>query len=372
MSIAATASDSERRRRESVTRATRASTPGFDWTMTLLSAVFVGGLYLDGWAHTHGRVDETFFTPWHAALYSGFLATALCLWGGLVWGVRRGHPWRAALPDGYGLSLLGVAMWFAGGPFDFAWHAVFGFEVSVEALMSPAHAVLALGFALITSGPMRAILRRRRDTWWHDVPLALSLTFVVSVLTFFTQIAHPLTNLWAAGGRRSSPDVTELGLVGFLLTTAVLVGPMLFLLRHGRLSTGSVTILVGLNSVAMGFLFDHGDYPRALVAASTAAGVAADLVRVPLRPEADRPAAFRVYAGAVPLLLVGAYFAGLALTTGIAWSPHLWMGTVVFCGIVGWLLSYLVLPPRLQPGLEDRDPDRMPGLGYSPPRGGAR
>ena len=119
-------------------RATRLSTPAFDWTMTILSAVFVGGLFLDGWAHTHGRVDETFFTPWHAALYSGFLATALFLWGGLVWGVRRGHRWAAALPDGYGLSLLGVALWFVGGPFDFAWHAVFGFEVNVEALMSPA------------------------------------------------------------------------------------------------------------------------------------------------------------------------------------------------------------------------------------------
>ena len=182
------------------------------------------------------------------------------------------------------------------------------------------------------------------------MPLVLSLTFVISALTFFTQIAHPLANLWAVGTRRSSPDVTELGLVSFLLTTAIVVGPLLLLQRHARLPTGAVTIVVGLNSIAMGFLFDHGDYPRALVAASLGGGAVADLLRLGLRPAADRPVAFRLFSFAVPVLLTGVYFAGLGLTTGIAWSPHLWLGTVVFCGIVGWLLSYLPLPPRLEPG----------------------
>jgi hypothetical protein len=349
MSLAVTTPDARPRCLDGIAEATRASTPAFDWTMTILGAVFVGGLFLDGWAHTHGRVDDTFFTPWHAALYSGFLANALFLGGSLVGGVRRGHRWRAALPDGYGLALLGVALWFAGGPFDFAWHAVFGFEANVEALMSPAHAVLAVGASLIVSAPLRAILRRPPRAWRHDLPLILSLTFVVSSLTFFTQIAHPLSNLWAAGTHRSSPAVTELGLVSFLLTTAIVVGPVLLLLRHGRLPTGALTILIGLNSLAMGLLFDHGDYPVVPVLGSIAAGVVADLARLVLRPAADRGGAFRLYAFAVPVILTGAYFAGLGVTTGIAWSPHLWLGTVVFCAIVGWLLSYLALAPRVEP-----------------------
>jgi hypothetical protein len=45
-----------------------------------------------------------------------------------------------------------------------------------------------------------------------------------------------------------------------------------------------------------------------------------------------------------------AYFAALAATQGIAWTPHLWLGAIVFAGVAGWLLSYLVLPPRLAPG----------------------
>ena len=61
----------------------------FDWVATVLAAIFTGGVFLDGWAHTHGRVDDTFFTPWHAVLYAGFLAMALLLVGRAAWGVAR-------------------------------------------------------------------------------------------------------------------------------------------------------------------------------------------------------------------------------------------------------------------------------------------
>ncbi|MGH2668071.1 MAG: hypothetical protein ACRDH5_02950, partial [bacterium] len=129
---------------------------GFDWAMALLSAVFVGGLYLDGWAHTHGRVDTSFFTPWHAALYGGYFAVAACLVGTMVRHRARGAHWGRALPPGYGLSLVGVLLWGPGGLSDLVWHEVFGFEADVEALLSPPHLALALGMGLIITGPLRA------------------------------------------------------------------------------------------------------------------------------------------------------------------------------------------------------------------------
>ena len=324
----------------------------FDWIATLLSLTFMGGLYLDGWAHTHGRVDESFFTPWHAVLYSGFFAIAALLLGRVAWRVTRGARWRDALPDGYGLSLVGVALWFVGGPFDLAWHSIFGFEADVEALLSPAHTVLALGAALMTSGPLRAALRRPPARWRDELPMLLSLTSVVSNLTFFTQIAHPLANLWAAGHRRASSDVTELGIVSMLLTTVILTAPLLLLLRQGRLPTGAVSIMLGLNCIATGFLFDHGPYPGVPVVAMVAAAIAGDVLRTVLRPSPARPAAFRWFAIGVPVLLYAGYFAALAVTVGIGYSPHLWMGVVVFAGAVGWLLSYLLLPPRAAIGCE--------------------
>ena len=65
----------------------------FDGLVAILSAFFGAGLYLDGWAHVHGHVDQSFFTPWHAALYSGFLVVAAVLGGtALLFGCIQALP----------------------------------------------------------------------------------------------------------------------------------------------------------------------------------------------------------------------------------------------------------------------------------------
>ena len=176
--------------------------------------------------------------------------------------------------------------------------------------------------------------------------MLLSLAFVASILTFFTQIAHPVTNLWAAprmGGMAASSGIT-----GFVLTSAILTGPLLLLLRYDRLPAGATTVVVGLNVAAMGFLHGHGAYPRAIVVAIVGAVIAVDLLRLVVRPEASRPRAFRSFAIVVAAAPVLAYFVTLAGTRGITWSTHVWVGVIVFTGGVGWLLSYVVLPPRLE------------------------
>jgi hypothetical protein len=330
------------------TRTAQVSGPAFDWTATALSGVFITGIFLDGWAHSHGMVDDTFFTPWHAVLYSGYLVVAMLLIGRAAWSVARGRS--TLMPAGYGWALAGIGFWVVGGPFDLAWHTVFGFEADVEALMSPAHAVLAVGAGLMQSGSLRAGLQRLPRRWRDELPMILSLTFLVSNLTFFTQIAHPISNLWAAGPGPVRHAVLELGIVGMLLTAAILWAPVLLLLRHGRLPAGSITILVTLNAIAMGFLYDRGPYPLTAVLALAAGAVVVDVVRMASKPAAARPRAFRAFAAAAPVLVYAAYYAALSLTTGIAWSTHVWVGVVVFTGIIGWLLSYVVLPPRLAAG----------------------
>src|SRR5438552_751037 len=93
----------------------------FDWTVVVLSAWFIGGLYLDGWAHVHDPALETFFTPWHAVLYSGFTAVALLLVGTLLINRSRGVPWAQALPAGYSWSLIGAGIFVLGGIGDMTW-----------------------------------------------------------------------------------------------------------------------------------------------------------------------------------------------------------------------------------------------------------
>src|SRR3970040_2009823 len=90
----------------------------FDWLMALFSLWLIGGLYLDGWAHAHISNLETFFTPWHSVLYSGFLGQAAVLAGLFVRNLRRGESFSTALPRSYGLSLVGAGLFTLGGVGD--------------------------------------------------------------------------------------------------------------------------------------------------------------------------------------------------------------------------------------------------------------
>ena len=68
------------------------SSLAFDAVMVALATWFVGGVYLDGWAHIHIPRLETFFTPWHGVLYSGYLVSAIFLFAVLVKNVLNGYP----------------------------------------------------------------------------------------------------------------------------------------------------------------------------------------------------------------------------------------------------------------------------------------
>jgi hypothetical protein len=335
---------------------TRSDSPpgsiGFDWVMSVLCGVFLGGLFLDGWAHTHGRVDNTFFTPWHAVLYSGYLLVALFLIGTTGWNLRRGCSWLRALPPGYDWSLVGVLLWVPGGLADLLWHELFGFEASVDALLSPPHLVLALGYGLMASGPLRAAWRRP-DRWsgrWRRLlPALLALTFLLSLITFFTQIAHPMANLWGHGMGPASRGLAwmaaELGVTGLLLEAMILMGVVLLLVRRFVLPFGALTVMFGINGALMGVLYDRGAYPVAQALGMVAAGLIADLLVRLLKPGGGM-VRLRIFAFTVPTVLYLLYFIVVRLVDGLWWTIHLSAGTIVLAGLLGWLLSYVAAPPQ--------------------------
>lgn len=345
----------------------------FDWAMIVLCAWFIFGLYLDGWAHTHFPELETFFTPWHAVLYSGFLASAGLIGVASLRNRARGHT--RALPSGYRLSLLGVLIFLAGGVGDMIWHVIFGIEVSVEALVSPTHLTLALGAGLIVSGPLRSAWRRddaQREGWLALGPMLLSVALLLSVLAFFTHLTHPLGRPWAAAGNRPTSVVFALhapdplyvggsipseaiaqiiGIASILLQAGLMIGVVLLLLRRwgSALPPGSLTLVFTVNALLMGFMKDQ----LTLVPAAVLAGAAGDVLLKLLRPSVGRPAALRFFAFVVPTVYFLLYFAALALTKGIWWSIPLWTGSIALAGIAGWLVSYLPVPPDA-PGFASR------------------
>jgi hypothetical protein len=342
-----------------------------DWAMIVTSGWLLGGLYLDGWAHNHlATTLESFLTPWHGAFYSGFLAVASVTAGVLFYNRARGTPWGRALPPGYGLSLVGAGVFAVSGVGDLIWHLLFGIEAGMEALLSPTHLGLILGVALLVSGPWRAAWRRadgaQPPTWTSHGPMVISLAFLLSLCTFWTMFAHPLSRPWAAVGNRPtvllwplvaptpnlltqdgglfSLEIAQmLGIDDILLQTALLMGLVLLTVRRWgwRLPRGSLTLIFTLNASLMGFLRDQ----QGLIPVAVIAGLATDGLLHQLKPSASRVQALRLFAGGVPLIWYSVYFLALHLTEGIWWSVHVWAGAILLAGLVGWLVSYLVVPP---------------------------
>lgn len=172
-----------------------AATALFVWSVVALSALLVGGLYVDLWAHAHGRVDQSFFTPWHGLLYGGYALGAAFLTLVAFRNRRRGLPLRRVLPEGYGLSLAGAALFTVAGVGDMLWHMAFGIELEVDALFSPTHLLLAAGGVLIAGGPLRAALRRPQRV--GRLPAALSLACVLAIFFALSQFASPLVSVLA-------------------------------------------------------------------------------------------------------------------------------------------------------------------------------
>jgi hypothetical protein len=318
--------------------------------MTLSAGVMLVGLYLDGWAHRHIPDLESFFTPWHGVLYAGFFAT-FGLLGGIAWrNHARRWPWAQSVPAGYGLSLVGMALFFAGGLGDLVWHTIFGIEAKIEALLSPTHLVLAIGGTLIGAGPFRAAWHRAgpRAGLIPLLPMLLSLAFGWSVLTFFTQFAHSFVHPWAGGSLPPNGAFfhQSLELAGILLQSALMTGLLLLAVWRWALPFGSLTLVVTLNALLMSSL----ELLYGFVVVGLLAGLGGDLLVRWLQPSSLRPLRLRLFAGALPALYYALYFLGLKLTTGVWWSIHLWTGAIVLAGLVGWLLSYLLLPPRHSPG----------------------
>src|SRR5260370_1093228 len=86
----------------------------FEWTVIVLCTWLMAGAYLDSWAHRHLARLETFFTPWHAVLYSGIFSAPIFL---RLCALRRplraawqrpgsGAPWTAVISASLLLSMF--------------------------------------------------------------------------------------------------------------------------------------------------------------------------------------------------------------------------------------------------------------------------
>jgi hypothetical protein len=218
-------------------------------------------------------------------------------------------------------------------------------------------------------------------TWAAAGPLVLSLAWLLSTGTCWTMFAHPLSRPWAAVGNRPtalvwplvaptpslltqdggvfSLDVAQiLGIDDVLLHTALLMGVLGLTVRRWGwwLPRDSLTVVFTLNASVMGVMRDQ----PGLIPVAVRAGLMADGLLRQLKPSVSRVRALRLFVAGGPLLWSSMYVLALHLTHGIWWSVHVWAGVIGVAGLVGWLVSYLGVPPPGPTAEGDRE---------TPPRG---
>lgn len=334
---------------------------GDDLAAALLGTWVAGGLFLDGWAHVNQPGLETFFSPWHGVFYSGFMVATVVM-ARVVARYQQGRFDPGRVPAGYGLGLVGVGLFVAGGVADATWHILFGVETGLAALLSPSHLLLLSGGLLMLTSPVRSAWSSP-DLPARSSPVALlpalwATALITAVVLFFFQYLSAFVSRAPAMAEAAGPAgllTTIAGVASVLVTNLILLGPLLLLARRWRLPFGSVTLVATVGALSVTALreFTLG----ALVPAMLAGGLATDLLVARLRPRPDRPGAFRAAAILAPLLLWGAWLAAYALAYGIVWPPELWAGVLGMTMLSGLGLSVLVLPPAVPAGAwEDRPP----------------
>jgi len=247
----------------------------------------------------------------------------------------------------------GVAVFLAGGIADIVWHLVFGIEVSVEALLSPTHLLLAAGFLLVVGGPIRAWFGERRG-WWALGPARVAVTLGYAVLSFFTSYADPFVDSYAATAYRGGdlyspvqrilgpPDPLlpqSLGLAGILLQSALLGAVLAVIARRWRLRFGAIPLLLALDGALLSVIHDQ----YRLIPAAVLAGLIGDVLWR-WSPPWPRTWLIRLVAAGTPAALYALYFLMLAVTGGIWWSLHLWTGAIVLAGLAGLGVAVLATP----------------------------
>jgi hypothetical protein len=331
------------------------ATPLEDAITIVFGLWMLAGLFTDGFAHSNLRDSiESFFTPWHAILYSGFASAALwTTWLGFKQ-ARLGRRGLEAIPVGYELGMVGVIVFGLGGFGDMIWHTVFGIEVNIAALLSPTHLMLLIGGVLVVTSPLRSAW----STLPHAPRLLEFLPALISSMSALATVAFFNMHLWGLG---RLPDAKEWMyavnsdalisvLAGTLFTNAVLMTAVLLLVRRWITPFGTFTVMLGATALGMGLL--RGRVDSGFVAAIIT-GLILDALVQGLRPSAVRVWQLRAYAALAPFTIWSVHYLRTQFFRGgLNLEVEFWTGLLVMSILSGLALSVLVVPPSVPAHLE--------------------
>lgn len=368
-----------------------------DLITSLLTIWPIVAMFFDGRNHNNKTGQESFWSLPHLFLYVGM--TVAAVWITIVvtrYQLANGVDPKKLLPDlkfipvGYGVAILGLILLGIAGPTDFIWHAVYGFEVGVDAIYSPPHLALFFGGLLVSSLGIRSM--------WAKQDIALDLKGFAPVListTLFTGVAGFITMYLSAFMTNVTPtsdfvrdyeNTTRFkdpfedqsvslvgGLTGYgddawsyyyyaashgiaseVVTTLVLLGPILLLLRRWRLPLGAVTAIFIGYGLLVNVMTSYRDI--VLIIPLILTGIAIDLFQNRAKAgERLTLGGIRAVGPLAAAVLWISYYAVLALDKGLGWTPTMWVGAIMVGIFTGFGVAFLVAPPSYGPRLVEAD-----------------
>ena len=143
---------------------------------------FLVGTWIDASAHSYLNTElESFFTPWHAMLYSGYAFSVLSTM----------YIKNSIKDYKIDIGVLGAVIFGIGGGLDLLWHTFLGIEQGVEPLVSPSHLMLFLGAFMM----LAYVFASRPNQDILDTPAVITVGAAFSLIIFITQFLHPYLNV---------------------------------------------------------------------------------------------------------------------------------------------------------------------------------
>lgn len=292
-------------------------------------------------------LDNDFVSGWHLVLYGGVASVGAFIGIGAI---RRGPGFVGAVATG----VIGFALLSFGGVADAAWHAAFGTEAAVEALVSPPHLVVFTGLAFLLTAPIVVLWKRpaTRLGLVGSIAVLVSVVSMILVTSLFTGFLSPLSGGLSLQVGYVEPLVGESvqdydtvrGLGIAVWTSALLAAAFAVVLIRFRLVPGVVFagfVILGIPPLVV----SEPDSIYPLCIGFAVAGLVVELCVLALgRPTLGRIGA-SVTGAAVGASLWAATFAALATDGRLAWTEALWAGTVTLSGLVGAAVAALVALP---------------------------
>lgn len=324
-------------------------------TNKLLNTVFawllawpVIGVYADGWHHHHLDADgEALLNPFHQFFYAGAVCAGLFLVYIAYKNKKSGKTLYQSLPKMYMTSFWGIVIFLCASALDLSWHKIFGFEQSVDALLSPPHLLLAFGGLLTGSALIRPIWNKEPDKTVSPIVPVLGFTYYYLVFIFFLQYAHPYYERFMAEGTPVIGGVSYIqaaALSGAMVRTVLFCAMLFTTLKSFRFPKGSLLMLLLAEGIGIAFMGGQYQY----IASAAVAGLLAEIIYHTMYGQLHDPKHLRIFGFLIASMFYIPYIFTSLVYDPTWWSIHMIAGMVVMNGIAGYLLTYLVRPPELQ------------------------